>query len=211
MSNRLSLLVFLCLISTTFVIFGFGCTSEEGKDTAVSTPLTSELPEADSQETETPPGEAEKEAENPLLPVEPSETEPITIVSETEKDDATLAKSAPPAEFAITSDLWENKTKGAPIFTHEKHVKVHKVECNQCHHIYEDGKNTWKDGMAVAKCGECHDEPTIKSETKLPPEDQKKNLKLAFHNNCRACHKALKKENPENKAPVTCKQCHPEK
>ena len=211
MSKRLSLLVFLCLISTTFVIFGVGCTSEEGKDTAVSTPLTSELPEADPQKTAPPLGETEKAPEKPLPPVDPPETQQASTSPETEDDDAASTESAPPAEFAIASDLWENKTKGAPIFTHEKHVKVHKVECNECHHIYEDGKNTWKDGITVTKCGECHDEPTIKNETKLPPEDQKKNLKLAFHNNCRACHKTLKKENPETKAPVTCKQCLPQK
>ena len=211
MSRRLSLLVFLCLISTSFSIFGVGCTSEETNDAAVNNPSTSETPKADSQETGTPPGKAEKEPKKPLPPVESPVTEPGSTIPETENDNAASAKSAAPAEFAIASDLWENKTKGAPIFTHEKHVKVHKVACNECHHIYEDGKNTWKEGMTVARCGACHDEPTIKNETKLPPEDQKKNLKLAFHNNCRACHKTLKKENPETNAPVTCKQCHPKK
>ena len=112
----------------------------------------------------------------------------------------------------IRDNGFQKRQRPPAVFKHDEHNETAEIEeCNECHHIYEDGKNTWKDGMAVARCGECHDEPTIKSETKLPPEDQKKNLKLAFHNNCRACHKALKKENPETKAPVTCKQCHPTK
>jgi hypothetical protein len=211
MSNLFRMLVFLCFMAMTFIIFSVGCTPEEEKDAVNSTALTSELPETTSQKTETPPVETEKSPEKPLPPVEPAETEPASTSPETENDDAASAENAPPAEFAIASDLWEKKTKGSPIFTHEKHVDVHKVDCNKCHHIYENEKNIWKDSMPVSKCGECHDEPTIKNEKKLSPEDQKKNLKLAFHNNCRACHKALKKENPETKAPVTCKQCHPKK
>ena len=170
MSNLFRMLVFLCFMAMIFVICGVGCTPEEKEDSAVNTAPTSELPEADYQKTGTPPVETEKSPEKPLPPVEPPETEPAITSPETVNDDAASSGSAPPAEFGIASDLWEKKTKTSPIFTHEKHVKVHKVECNQCHHIYEDGKNTWKDGMAVAKCGECHNEPTIKGEKKLSPE-----------------------------------------
>lgn len=211
MSNLFKMLVFLCFMAMTFIICSVGCTPEKEKDTANTATLTSELSETTSQKTEIPLVETEKATEKQLPPVEPAETEPASTSPGKENDDAASAENAPPAEFAIASNLWEKKTKGSPIFTHEKHVDVHKVDCNKCHHVYEEGKNTWTDGMPVAKCEECHDEPTIKSEKKLPPDDQKKNLKLAFHNNCRACHKALKKENPETKAPVTCKQCHPKK
>jgi hypothetical protein len=77
--------------------------------------------------------------------------------------------------------------------------------------VYKDGKNTWKEGDAVQKCDACHTEATIEGEKKLPPDQQKLNLKLAFHNNCIPCHQKLKKETPDTKAPVTCAQCHPQK
>jgi Class III cytochrome C family len=114
-----------------------------------------------------------------------------------------------PDEITIKSALWPSPTKTAPQFTHKKHATEHKVACNECHHVYKDGKNVWKEGDQVDKCAKCHDEPTIQAEKKLPPDQQKKNLKLAFHNNCIPCHQKLKKENPATKAPVTCAQCHP--
>jgi hypothetical protein len=61
----------------------------------------------------------------------------------------------------------------------------------------------------VEKCGKCHTEPTIQGENKLPPDQQKLNLKIAFHKNCQDCHKKLKQEKPDTKAPVVCAGCHP--
>ena len=65
--------------------------------------------------------------------------------------------------------------------------------------------------MPVEKCEACHNELTVKGERKLALDVKKKNLKLAFHDNCRACHKELRKENPETKAPTKCSQCHEKK
>lgn len=112
-------------------------------------------------------------------------------------------------EFDIKAGLWANPTKAPVKLTHKKHAEDHKVACTECHHIYKDGKNVWKDGDSVEKCDKCHNEPTIQGEKKLSPEQQKLNLKLAFHNNCWPCHRKFKKDNPETKAPVTCAQCHP--
>ena len=235
--------VFLCLMSWAFVIFVAGCTSEEDKDAVITPPVTPQTSEAETPDTPPPPAETQKEPEpeKPALPVKPPETEPeaeeADALSESappkepeepvppaepaaEKDAVATAGSGPPAEFTLVSSLWETHTKSAPVFTHEKHSTVHKIACNQCHHIYESGgdaheyvsgENMWQEGMPVDKCSKFHDDPTIKNVKKLPPAAQKKNLKLAFHNNCRGCHKGLKKENPETKAPVSCKQCHPPK
>jgi hypothetical protein len=110
----------------------------------------------------------------------------------------------------IKSDLWDKHTKPAVKLTHKKHAEDHGVACKECHHVFEDGKNVWEEGDHVQKCQECHTEPTIRGEKRLPEAQQKLNLKLAFHNNCGGCHKTLKRENPDTTAPVTCNECHAE-
>ncbi len=111
--------------------------------------------------------------------------------------------------FKIQSTLWPTLTKGAVEFTHKKHAEDYNIACDQCHHVFKDGKNVWKEGDPVDKCQTCHNEPTIEGEKKLPPEQQKLNLKLAFHTNCQDCHKEEKKKNKATTAPVTCAGCHP--
>ncbi len=112
--------------------------------------------------------------------------------------------------FIIQSSLFEKRTKANIEFTHKKHSEEHKVACVECHHVYKDGKNVWKEGDEVQKCQECHD--VIKKTKECTEEEKKKHLKLAIHNNCfKGCHKKLKKENPESKAPAKCLECHPKK
>lgn len=105
--------------------------------------------------------------------------------------------------------VWPTPTKKNVPFSHKKHYEDYKIACTECHHVYKDGKNVWKEGDKVDKCEKCHTEATIQGEKKLPPDQQKLNLKLAFHNNCEKCHKQVKKEKPDSKIPVTCAQCHP--
>jgi hypothetical protein len=120
------------------------------------------------------------------------------------------AEVKPPDVVNITSPkVWPNPTKTVVPFQHKKHVEVDKIACTECHHKFVDGKNVWKEGDPVESCETCHTNGAIKDEMKLPPDQQKLNLKLAFHNNCVGCHKKLKKENPQSKAPVACTGCHP--
>ncbi len=112
------------------------------------------------------------------------------------------------APETITIKEFPKPTKGAVTFPHQKHQEENKIACNQCHHRYQDGKNVWKEGDAVEKCGKCHTEMTVEGEKKLPPDQQKLNLKLAFHNLCQGCHQKVKKENPGTKAALTCNACH---
>ncbi|MBW1641603.1 MAG: cytochrome c3 family protein [Deltaproteobacteria bacterium] len=130
---------------------------------------------------------------------QPEETKPV----EDSKAEADSSET-----ITIYAQLFTEHTKGPVKFTHDKHSKEYKVACNDCHHIYENGKNVWKEGMEVDKCEVCHNEPTVKREKTLSPDVQKKNLKLAFHNNCRACHRKIKSEDPAIKAPTTCSGCH---
>jgi acetone carboxylase gamma subunit len=90
------------------------------------------------------------------------------------------------------------RTKPAVEFTHLKHEKDHKVACADCHHVYKDGKNTWKQGAKVQKCNECH-----------KAADQGKTLTLqnAYHKNCKDCHTKLKTEGKKT-GPTLCAQCH---
>ena len=113
----------------------------------------------------------------------------------------------------IQSKLWKTHTKGPVPFSHKKHSEEYGAKCEDCHHVIKDGKNVWKEGDKVQKCMECHNEPTIKGEKKLPKDKQKLNLKLAFHNNCQGCHKKLKNKDKEKykNIPTTCIKCHPKK
>ncbi|MBW2608848.1 MAG: cytochrome c3 family protein [Deltaproteobacteria bacterium] len=92
------------------------------------------------------------------------------------------------------------KDQKKPVkLTHKTHIEEHKVTCIECHHDYKDGKNIWKEGDPVAKCITCHDP--------LKKKGDVKKLKLAYHNNCKECHKTINKEG--KKAPLKkCKECH---
>jgi alpha-D-ribose 1-methylphosphonate 5-triphosphate diphosphatase PhnM len=120
------------------------------------------------------------------------------------------AEQKAPAVIDIQSTLYKEHTKGPVKFEHKKHQEEYKIKCTECHHVYKDGKNIWKEGDEVKKCQECHNETTIKGEKKLPKDKQKLNLKLAFHDNCTACHKKLKKKDRKKyaKIPTTCVKCH---
>ena len=122
---------------------------------------------------------------------------------------AFTADQKAPETITIKAGLWPTPTKTPVTFSHKKHSEEYKDPCTACHHVYKDGKNVWKQGDPVEKCEKCHTEATIKDEKKLPPDQQKLNLKLAYHNNCLGCHQKLKKEKPDTKAPVVCAGCHP--
>lgn len=107
-----------------------------------------------------------------------------------------------PDTFKIDNDksfFKDGKRTKPPVeYTHLKHEKDHKIACIECHHLYKDGKNTWKEGMKVQKCNECH-----------KAADQGKTLSLmnAFHKNCRDCHNKMKTEGKKT-GPTLCAQCH---
>ncbi len=121
---------------------------------------------------------------------------------------AVVAADAPDT-ITIKPGIWKEPTKTPVKFEHKKHAEDYKVACTECHHVFQDGKNVWKQGDPVKKCEECHTEATIQGEKKLPPDQKKLNLKLAFHDNCISCHKKLKKDKPDTTAPVVCAGCHP--
>ena len=109
-----------------------------------------------------------------------------------------------PDEVNIENQGYKKDKKGPVKLSHKKHSTDYKVACTDCHHDYKDGKNCWKEGDPVKKCGDCHD----------PQKKDGKVMKLqnAYHKNCKNCHKALVKEGKSDKAPFKkCNQCHAKK
>jgi hypothetical protein len=119
------------------------------------------------------------------------------------------AEQKTPDEVSITSSLWKTPKYGPSNFTHKKHVDDHKIGCQDCHHVYKDGKNVWKQGDNVQKCDACHTcVKTGKALKEATPEEKKLSLFNAYHDNCKGCHAKYNKENKTKKAPATCTACH---
>ncbi len=99
-------------------------------------------------------------------------------------------------------------------FNHKKHNVDYKVACTECHHVYQEGKNVWKEGDPVKKCDECHNIVDLTKKT------DPMSLYAAFHDNCVGCHKEHMKEwkatgkaagEPKPEVPVGCTKCHSKK
>jgi hypothetical protein len=104
-----------------------------------------------------------------------------------------------PNDIVIDGKTYKKDIKGPVNFAHAKHSGEYGAQCEDCHHNYVDGKNTWQTGDDVKKCSECHD--VEKS------DGNKKKLMMAFHDNCKGCHAEKVKEGkaaPDKK----CEGCH---
>ena len=111
-----------------------------------------------------------------------------------------------PDDVVIKSSIWKTKKYEDTKLSHKKHAEDYKIQCDQCHHVYKEGKNVFKAGDKVQKCEECHNvAKTGKALREASPEEKKLSLYNAFHDNCKACHKK------EQKGPVKCMECHPKK
>ncbi|HUT72101.1 MAG TPA: cytochrome c3 family protein [Desulfatiglandales bacterium] len=108
-----------------------------------------------------------------------------------------------PDEVSIHSDAFGTHKKGSVNLTHKKHNVDYKVACAECHHVYEAGKNVYKEGDPVKKCSECHD--PVKTEGNV------KKLMLAYHKNCQGCHKDLEKAGKTTGPTTKCNDCHANK
>jgi cytochrome c553 len=100
-------------------------------------------------------------------------------------------------KIVIDNKGYSKDIKGPVNFNHLKHSKDYNVACTGCHHEYKDGKNIWKEGDAVKSCVTCHNPE--KAQDNVPK------LMMAFHNNCKDCHKKSGKDTaPSSK----CNDCH---
>ena len=108
-----------------------------------------------------------------------------------------------PDEINIKADAFPKHKKGPVKLTHKKHNVDYKIACADCHHVYKEGKNIYKEGDPVQKCSACHD--PVESKGKV------KKLMLAYHKNCMGCHKALEKAGKETGPTKKCNDCHQKK
>lgn len=101
-----------------------------------------------------------------------------------------------------TKDMKPKDLKPGVGFSHKAHSVDYKIACAECHHVYKDDKNVWKEGDKVQECIECHDMKKNNKKTGA------RKLKTAFHKNCQTCHKELAKANKPTGPTKKCNECH---
>jgi hypothetical protein len=105
-----------------------------------------------------------------------------------------------PDKILLENQGYKKDMKGPVEFSHMKHATEYGAACTDCHHVYKDGKNVWKEGDPVQKCSACHDPQ--KSQGNIPK------LMTAYHDNCKDCHK----QHQDKDAPYKkCNDCHQKK
>jgi hypothetical protein len=116
------------------------------------------------------------------------------------------ASQQAPDTITMESKVYKKHKKALVNFNHKKHNVDYGIACTDCHHVYKDGKNVWKEGDAVQKCDACHTEAkAAKDDKSSKMEKIKKYHYSAIHENCKGCHKEMKK------GPAKCAECHPKK
>jgi len=105
-----------------------------------------------------------------------------------------------PEEIVINNKVYETDRKGSVRFSHSDHAESYVDTCDGCHHEYKDGENIWEEGQFVKKCFTCHD--PSKSEGRV------KKLNIAYHKNCKGCHRKLAKEGGTDAPYRQCTDCH---
>jgi len=94
----------------------------------------------------------------------------------------------------LDNTVFDNPQRPPVGFKHEQHNETAQIEaCNECHHVYEDGKRVDDDSSEGTSCSECH---------ALEDNGRQPGLMKAYHLNCKGCH--LKRK----MGPVMCGECH---
>jgi len=94
----------------------------------------------------------------------------------------------------VEGDGFENQRRPAAVFRHDDHNDAAGIEeCNECHHVYENGERLTDESSEDQRCADCHTEKAIGSQP---------GLRRAFHLNCKGCHQTKKQ------GPVMCGECH---
>ena len=94
----------------------------------------------------------------------------------------------------IDNSVFENPQRPPAVFKHDEHNELAQIEdCNDCHHVYEEGKRLEDESSEDQRCADCHE---------LQDVGSKPGLVKAFHTNCKSCHREQKR------GPLMCGQCH---
>ena len=94
----------------------------------------------------------------------------------------------------IDNSVFDRPNRTQAVFNHDEHnEKAELDECNECHHVYEDGELLEDESSEDLFCSDCHD---LVSDTAMP------SLRRAFHKNCKGCHQE------QGAGPIMCGECH---
>ncbi|MBI5590400.1 MAG: cytochrome c3 family protein [Deltaproteobacteria bacterium] len=94
----------------------------------------------------------------------------------------------------VDSSVFGKPERTQTVFRHESHNEKAKIDaCNECHHVYKDGKKLEDASSEDKRCSDCHG---------LANSGRTPSLRKAFHFNCRGCHEK------SGKGPVMCGECH---
>jgi len=94
----------------------------------------------------------------------------------------------------VDPSVFMNPQRPAAVFKHDEHNETAGIEeCNECHHVYEDGKLLEYESSEDMRCADCHG---LEAEGNMP------SLVKAFHGNCKGCHETQKS------GPIMCGECH---
>jgi Class III cytochrome C family len=107
---------------------------------------------------------------------------------------------AVPDEILIENKIYRTDRKGFVRFSHLEHAEGYVEACEACHHEYKEGQNVWQEGQPVKKCVTCHD-PSKR-------QGNARKLNIAFHKNCKGCHKKLAREGGTDAPYRQCTDCH---
>lgn len=94
----------------------------------------------------------------------------------------------------VDNDVFFDPRRPPSVFPHEEHNEAAEIyECNECHHVYEDGEKLEFESSEDMRCADCH---PLESEGNTP------GLMKAYHMNCKGCHER------RDLGPIMCGQCH---
>ena len=105
-----------------------------------------------------------------------------------------------PDEISIDNTVYKTDRRGSVLFSHSEHADGYVESCDGCHHEYKDGQNIWEEGQPVKKCFSCHD-PSKR-------DGRIRKLNIAYHKNCKGCHRELAREESTQAPYRQCTDCH---
>ncbi len=106
-----------------------------------------------------------------------------------------LAAAYSQEDMVVVNDPGFKASQRPPaVFQHDQHNESAGIEeCNECHHVYEDGNLAEDESSEDQSCSDCHG---------LKADGSQPGLMKAFHANCKGCHQK------SGKGPIMCGQCH---
>jgi hypothetical protein len=95
----------------------------------------------------------------------------------------------------VGDSAFSERMRPAVPFLHDEHNEMAGIEdCNECHHVWEDGVKMEGDSSEDQECSECH--------LSDDAGDTEMDLIKAYHDMCKRCHMSQKA------GPIQCSECH---